>query len=159
MCVALALTPEAWITMPGTFTSLAMCSDYRDIVITHAHTLTPEAWITMPGTFTSLAMCSDYRDIVITHAHTLTPEGSLCQAPSPVSDYRDIVTRTCSSLAWVGRALKEDCSINFSLWACALSSYSCYDKITRATFLFASWEPCNAAGGFSIDKGKVWLSR
>ena len=39
------------------------------------------------------------------------------------------------------------------------TEYSCYDNVTQVSFLSASWEPCNAAAGFSIDKGKVRLSR
>ena len=33
--------------------------------------------------------------------------------------------------------------------------YKYYDNVTRVSFLFASWEPCNAAAGFSIDKGII----
>ena len=36
------------------------------------------------------------------------------------------------------------------------TEYSCYDNVTGVSFLFASWEPCNAAAGFSIDK--VWFN-
>ena len=30
------------------------------------------------------------------------------------------------------------------------TEYSCYDNVMQVSFLFAIWEPCNAAAGFSI---------
>ena len=35
------------------------------------------------------------------------------------------------------------------------TEYSCYDNVTQVSFLFASWEPCNAAAGVSIIKVRL----
>ena len=35
---------------------------------------------------------------------------------------------------------------------------SCYDNVTQVSFLFASWEPCNAAAGFNKLDSYLLLS-